>query len=95
MDYDEVRDSKAVSVLVSDQAPFHYPDDRMLEELHIDLAVHQTVEGLVVAIRQADPPHITVPPGDVETENLQTEYLGKYRESVRQHNYSYLHIEGD
>ena len=73
---------KALRVVVTDHAPLDHTDDRVLEELDIDLAVHQTVDCHLVAVRQADVPHLTVPGRAVETQNLQTKIVNiKYRES--------------
>ena len=81
LDCDELGDVKTLSVVVSDQAPGHHTDDRILEELHVDLAVHQTVDSHVVAVGQTDIPHLTVPSGAGETQNLQTRMINRASQS--------------
>ena len=95
LDCDELCDVKTLRVLVSDQAPLQDPDDRVLEELDGDPAGHQTVDCQVVAVRQADLPHLAVRGGDGERNYLETRVGNTGADDTTLHYNTYLYVQGD
>ena len=81
LDCDELGDVKTLGGVVVDHPPLQHPDDRILEEPHTEVLVHQTFGCHIVTVRYTNSSHLTLT-GCIHGHNLKIKTIIIKNQSV-------------